>query len=135
MTLAERARQLRAYIEKASASLGDADALNAVELYPAWSATATYTAGDRVRYNETLYKCLQDHAAQSDWTPVDAPSLWARVLIVDPDTVSEWQQPDSTNAYSAGDKVTHNGKTWTSETDNNVWESGVYGWAEVKETT
>lgn len=32
-----------------------------------------------------------------------------------------------------GDKVTHNGKTWTSIVDNNVWEPGVYGWAEYAE--
>ena len=30
-----------------------------------------------------------------------------------------------------GDKVTNNGKTWQSTTDNNVWEPGVYGWEEV----
>ena len=40
-------------------------------------------------------------------------------------------QPDSTNPYAKGDKVTHNGKTWQSTTDNNVWEPGVYGWEEV----
>lgn len=38
------------------------------------------------------------------------------------------EQPDSTNPYSNGDKATHNGKTWTSDLDNNVWEPGVYGW-------
>lgn len=29
-----------------------------------------------------------------------------------------------------GDKVAHNGKTWVSDVDNNVWEPGVYGWIE-----
>ena len=38
------------------------------------------------------------------------------------------EQPDSTNPYSKGDKVTHNGKMWVSTIDNNVWEPGVYGW-------
>ena len=32
------------------------------------------------------------------------------------------------DAYNIGDKVTHNGKTWVSDVDNNVWEQGVYGW-------
>ena len=32
------------------------------------------------------------------------------------------------DAYNIGDKVTHNGKTWVSDVDNNVWEPGVYGW-------
>lgn len=131
MTLIEKARQLRAYIEKASASLDDTDALNAVELYPAWSGTANYTTGDRVRYNGVLYRCLQDHTAQTSWTPTDAPSLWAKVLIPDPDIAPEWEQPDSTNPYAKGDKVQHNGKTWISDVDNNVWEPGVYGWTEA----
>ena len=45
--------------------------------------------------------------------------------------IGEWKQPDSTNPYQKGDKVTHNGKTWESTADNNVWEPGVYGWTEV----
>ena len=39
-----------------------------------------------------------------------------------------WEQPESTNPYMKGDKVTHAGKTWVSTIDNNVWEPGVYGW-------
>ena len=61
----------------------------------------------------------------------DAPSLFAKVLIPDTDTIPEWEQPDSTNPYAKGDKVTHNGKTWISTADGNVWEPGVYGWEEV----
>ena len=34
MTLTERARELRPYIEKAAANLPDEDALQAVELFP-----------------------------------------------------------------------------------------------------
>ena len=80
-----------------------------------------------------LYKCLQDHTVQVDWTPTAASSLWAKVLIPDPDVIPEWEQPDSTNPYMKGDKVTHNGKTWVSDIDNNVWTPGVYGWTEVSE--
>ena len=43
------------------------------------------------------------------------------------------EQPSSTNPYSKGDKVKHNGKIWTSDIDGNVWEPGVYGWTEVTE--
>ena len=131
MTLIEKARQLRAYIEKASASLDDTDALNAIELYPVWADDVSYVAGDRVRYDGVLYKCLQAHTSQPDWTPDAAPSLWAKVLIPDPYIIPEWEQPDSTNPYMQGDKVTHNGKTWVSDVDNNVWAPGVYGWTEV----
>ena len=109
----------------------DADALNAVAIYPAWREGAAYATGQRVRHDGTLYKVLQDHTSQADWTPDAAPSLFAKVLIPDPETIPEWQQPDSTNPYSAGDKVTHNGKTWVSDIDGNVWEPGVYGWNEA----
>ena len=96
-----------------------------------------YEADTRVRYGDTLYRCLQTHTAQETWNPADAPSLWAKVLIPDPDVIPEWEQPDSTNPYKKGDKVTHNGKTWISLVDNNTWEPGVVGtegvWSEVTE--
>lgn len=127
----EQAYALRAMIEKAAVSLDDADALEAVELYPEWSATAHYDADVRVRYGGVLYRCLQAHTAQSGWTPADAPSLWAKVLIPDPEVIPAWEQPESTNPYMKGDKVKHNGKTWISDIDGNVWEPGVFGWSEV----
>lgn len=133
MTLIELARKLRPLIEKASASLDDADALDGVQLFPVWSPAGVYAAGERVSNNGILYRCLQGHTAQETWNPVDAPSLWAKVLIPDPDVIPAWEQPDSTNPYMKGDKVTHNGKTWTSDVDNNVWQPGVYGWTEVLE--
>lgn len=130
MNYIAHARKLRPIIEKAAASLDDTTALEAVELFPEWNSTATYAKGDRVRYAEVLYKCLTAHTAQVDWTPVAAPSLWAKVLIPDENVIPEWEQPDSTNTYKTGDVVTHNGKTWVSTVDNNSWEPGVYGWSE-----
>ena len=57
------------------------------------------------------------------------PALFAEVSIAE---IPEWKQPiGSEDAYHVGDKVTHNGKTWESLIDNNVWEPGVYGWMEV----
>ena len=56
-----------------------------------------------------------------------------RMLISDPETITECEHPDSTNPYMQGDKVTHNGKTWISDIDGNVWEPGVYGWSEATE--
>lgn len=109
----------------------DPQAVAAQEVYPAWKVEVNYIAGDRVLYNDSLYKVLQDHTSQETWAPDAAASLFAKVLIPDVDTVYEWEQPDSTNPYMNGDKVTHNGKTWVSTVDNNVWEPGVYGWEVV----
>lgn len=132
MTLIELARKLRPFIEKAAISLDDADALEAKELYPQWSGDSIeYTVDFRVRYNGILYKVLQNHTSQPAWTPDVTPSLFAKVLIPEPDVIPEWQQPDSTNPYMIGDKVTHNGKTWENTINNNVWQPGVYGWTEI----
>lgn len=125
------ALRYRQHIEIAVQSLPDNEALETMMLYPMWKSDTAYPTGQRVRYNGTLYKCLQTHTSQADWSPDMAPSLWAKVLIPDAEVVPAWEQPDSTNPYSKGDKVTHNGKTWVSDIDNNVWEPGVYGWTEV----
>lgn len=137
MTLTELARKLRPYIEKAAQNLLDEDALEAVQLFPLWKADVEYTVGQRVRYNEVLYSVLTAHTSQADWTPEVAPSLFAKVLIPDENVIPEWEQPDSTNPYKKGDKVSHNGKIWESQIDGNVWEPGVVGteslWVEVTE--
>lgn len=101
-------------------------------LYPTWRVGIDYAVGNRVLFNEVLYKVLIAHTSQETWTPADAPSLFAKVLIPDDNIIPEWEQPDSTNPYMIDDKVTHNGKTWKSIVDNNVWEPGVYGWEEIE---
>ena len=135
MTLVEKARELRKILEKAmtaTQSLTEAEAITATCLHPKWSGDSVqYTAGQRVQDDGVLYTVLQAHTSQPDWKPAAAPSLFAKVLIPDPTAVPEWEQPDSTNPYMKGDKVKHNGKTWVSDIDGNVWEPGVYGWTEV----
>lgn len=139
--LIAKARELRAIIEKAmteTASLTEAEAISATCLYPKWNGNGVaYVKGQRVQDGGVLYTVLQNHTSQAGWTPTAAPSLFAKVLIPDPSVVPEWEQPDSTNPYMKGDKVTHNGKTWVSLVDNNVWEPGATGtaalWQEVTE--
>ena len=111
----------------------DEQAVEVPALYPAWAEGIAYEVGERVLYNEVLYKVLIAHASQSDWTPDVAVSLFAKVLIPDANVIPEWVQPDSTNAYMTGDKVSYNGKTYISIIDNNVWSPDTYGWQEVIE--
>lgn len=128
MTKAE-AIAFRRKIEQASAWADDADALEMVELFPLWRAEKAYIVGERVQYNSLLYKCVQAHTSQEDWTPDATPALWVRVSV---EEYPEWIQPQgSADAYMVGDKVTHNGKRWISTADYNVWEPSVYGWDEV----
>lgn len=134
MTLIELARKLRPLIEKAAASLDDTDAIEGAVLFPQWNGSSiSYVKDDRICYEGILYRCLQDHISQENWTPIGAPSLWAKVLIPSPDVIPEWEQPDSTNPYMTGDKVTYKGKIYESTIDNNIWSPESYpaGWKEI----
>lgn len=136
MSIIERARELRRQIEANAAPMSDYMALQYTELFASWSGEgAAHKAGDRVRYNGTLYKVLQDHISQGDWQPDSTSSLYAKVLTDPGGAILPWEQPDSTNPYMTGDRVTHGGNTWESLVDNNVWEPGVAGtealWKEI----
>ena len=110
----------------------DTVALTIQEFYDEWQPDINVIVGQYIRYESILYKVLTNHTTQANWTPSNAPSLFAKVLV-DPtgETVLEWEQPDSTNPYMTGDKVTYNGKTYVCKIDNNVWQPDVYGWEEI----
>lgn len=132
MTLIELAQKLRPLIEKAALSLSDEDALEGINLFPNWAPDVdVYEKNIRVQYEGILYKCLQTHTPQNNWTPKNSPSLWAKVLIPDANVIPEWEQPDSTNPYMKGDKVMYNGLVYESSIDNNVWAPSVYGWNQI----
>ena len=131
MDIIAEAIKMRAYIEGMSVNLSDEDALNNVDVFPNWRVGVSYETGERVRYEEVLYKVLQSHVSQEDWTPDVAVSLFVRVD--DPgEEWPEWVQPTGAqDAYPLGAKVSHNEKHWISNVDNNVWEPGVFGWDEA----
>lgn len=129
----EAAKPVRAVMDRAGAMLTDEQAVTVPALYRLWEICVEYALDTRVQYNGTLYKCITAHTSQETWNPADASSLWAKVLIDPSGEILPWEQPESTNPYMKDDKVTHNGKTWVSDVDNNVWEPGVYGWSEVTE--
>lgn len=106
----------------------DEMSLEVPNLYPTWKPDTEYEVGERVLHEDILYKVLQSHTSQESWIPTDSPSLFAKVLI--PGGIPEWEQPDSTNGYMKGDRVTYEGKIYVSEVDNNVWKPTEYGWVE-----
>lgn len=126
------ATAFRRKIEKASATMPDADALEAVELFPAWAAGTAYEAPVRVRYGGKLYRCEQSHTSQEGWEPPETPALWTEVAK--PGEIPVWKQPTGAqDAYRLGDKVHYpdvESDVWVSTVENNVWEPGVYGWTE-----
>lgn len=114
----------------------DAVALSIQEFYDIWEVGVTYEVGRYLQYKNILYKVLQPHTSQETWTPDVASSVYAKVLI-DPtgETIPEWEQPDSTNAYMTGDKVRFEGVVYESTIDNNIWSPTAYpaGWKIVEE--
>ena len=130
MTYIERARALRLYIEKAATSLTDEDALQAVELFPQWVVEHAYVACERLQYNGVLYRVVQAHTSQTDWTPDITPALF---VVVSLDEWPEFVQPTGAHdAYNKGDKVTFDGKHYISLIDANVYSPAAYpaGWQE-----
>lgn len=75
----EHAYKLRDLMHKASVSLSDEDALDGMELFPAWAVGTDYAADFRVRYGDKLYRCVQAHTAQEGWEPPNVPALFAEV--------------------------------------------------------
>lgn len=131
----EEAIRLRKIIEKAVPHLDDETALQGVTLFPMWRPDTAYEVDMRVKYMNVLYRVITAHTSQADWTPDVSASLFAKVLIPNENEIPAWEQPDSTNPYMKGDKVSHNGCTWESLIDNNTWEPGVVGteslWTQV----
>lgn len=120
-------------------SLTADQAITVKDIYPVWDGNGvSYQKDYYLTHNGKLYKVLQAHTSQADWAPDTAQSLFAEVLPGQGETAAgEWVQPDSTNPYMTGDRVTHNGETWESLINNNVWEPGAQGsealWQKVTE--
>ena len=114
-------------------SIDDVTAGEHMDVFSPWASAVSYKTGNLRTYNGKLYRCVQAHTSQDDWTPDAAASLWA--VTSDPaEEWPAWSQPvGATDAYANGSKVTHNNKRWISDVDANVWEPGVYGWTEYTE--
>jgi hypothetical protein len=115
-------------IKTAIGYLPDEEAETVTALFPDWEVGRAYAIGDRVKYNELLYRCGQAHTSQADWTPDATPALWTRTST---EEWPEWVQPTgASDAYNTGDKVTYNGEHYISLIDNNVWPPDTYpaGW-------
>lgn len=115
-------------LSQGAEQLSDEDALEVAALYPSWASVLgkPVEAGERIWYDGNLYKVIQPHTTQANWTPDTASSLFTKVSLAE---IPEWVQPTGAqDAYMKGDKVHCDGQTWVSTVDNNTWKPGVYGW-------
>ena len=129
MSYSANAERMRQKMNLATSYLDDEQAESVTELFPQWESGTAYEIGDRRQYDGLLYRCVQAHTSQDDWTPPAVPALWVRTST---EEWPEWIQPTGAHdAYKKGDKVTHNSKHWVSDVDGNVWEPGVAFWTEA----
>ena len=133
-TVAE-AEQLRLELNEIIEEMTDEEAVERPILFPTWKSGKEYTINERIRYGGRIFKVLQSHTSQEDWTPSRAPSLFAEILTSETGEPQEWQQPSSTNPYLTGDKVIYNGQIYESLIDNNVWSPADYptGWKLIQD--
>ena len=126
------ARKLRSKIVLAATSLADGDAVEAVELFPVWAVGVAYAVDERIRYGEKLYRVVQAHTSQADWTPDQTPALFTEVAK--PGEIPVWKRPTGAqDAYNKGDKVYYPNKgdtVYESLIDANTWSPEEYptGW-------
>ena len=115
-------------IQTAIGYLPDEEAETVTELFLNWGTGKAYAVGDRAKYDELLYRCVQAHTSQADWTPDVTKALWTRTST---DEWPEWVQPTGAqDAYNKGDKVTYKGDHYISLIDANVYSPEAYpaGW-------
>lgn len=106
-------------------TMDEVTATEHLDVFAQWEPSVSYTVGNLRAYQDKLYKCLQAHTSQEDWTPDVTPALWKEAGNP-ADEWPQWSQPiGAVDAYMKGDKVSYEEKHWISNTDNNVWAPGT----------
>ena len=135
----QMAEQFRRALQLFAASLSDEQALEIATVYPKYEVGKSYTVGEYLTYGENevgdpqLYKVVQSHTSQADWTPNTTPSLYEPIGLTD-EGYPVWSKPSGAHdAYNTGDIVDYNGVLYKSLINGNVYSPDEYpaGWEEV----
>lgn len=133
------AEQFRKALQMFAASLDDERAMEVATIYDPWKVGEVYIEGEFVTYGENsvgdpqLYKCVQAHTAQADWTPDKTASLFVAIGL-DAEGYPVWSKPTGAHdAYNTGDIVDYNGTLYQSLIDGNIYSPDEYpaGWKVV----
>lgn len=136
MTLIEKAEVIREAMDAAGMMLNEDQAMECVWLYKPWAVGVEYAKDTYVTYGTNgvgdpqLYKVVQAHTSQADWTPDTVPALYTPIGI-DEKGYPVWSQPTGAHdAYNTGDVVDYNGILYESTIDGNIWSPDAYpdGW-------
>lgn len=141
MNKLQLAEQFRKALQMFAASLDDERALEVATIYDQWKVGKAYSVGEFLTYGENavgdpqLYKVVQAHTSQTDWTPDITPSMYIAIGL-DESGYPIWSKPTgSHDAYNTGDIVNYNGTLYKSLIDGNVYAPDEYpqGWEKVEE--
>lgn len=139
MNRMQAAEQFRKALQMFAMSLNEEKAMEVATVFDPWEVGKSYTFGDYVTYgingvgDPQLYKVVQAHTAQADWTPDVTASLFTAVGLNE-EGYPVWSQPTGAHdAYNTGDIVDYNGVLYESLVDGNVYSPDSYpaGWQEV----
>lgn len=139
MNRIQAAEQLRRVLQMFAFSLSDEQAMEVPAIYDAWKTGRQYVSDTIISYGTNsigdpqLYKVVQTHISQEDWTPDKTQSLFIPIGLND-SGYPVWAQPTgSHDAYDEGDIVDYNGTLYKSLIDGNVYSPDVYpaGWESI----
>ena len=123
----QEAQEIRKAIDVFAKNQTDETLIDNKAAFPFWHAGMQVTVDQILRYGDDIYKCIQPHTTQDDWTPDKVPALFVKISL---EEFPQWVQPvGAEDAYMKGAKVSDEGEHWISDIDNNVWKPGVYGWS------
>ena len=128
----KEAEEIRKAIDIFAENQTDETLIDNKAAFSLWRAGVQVTAGQILRYGNDIYRIIQSHTTQDDWTPDKTPALFTKISL---EEYPQWVQPTGAHdAYNKGDKVSDEGKHWISEIDGNVWKPGtVVGvWSEIE---
>ena len=128
----KEAEGIRKAIDTFAKNQTDETLLGNKVVFEFWRAGINAEKDKIYRYGENIYKCIQPHTTQEDWTPDKVPALFVKISL---EEYPQWVQPTGAHdAYNKGAKVSDEGKRWISNKDVNVYKPGLVpgDWSEVE---
>lgn len=132
MNQRQQMEQIRKAIQLFGNTLSEEKALEVAAIFDEWKSGISYNAGTFLTYglnsvgDPQLYKVVQNHISQSDWTPDITASLYSAIGL-DDNGCPLWSQPSGAHdAYNKGDIVNFNGALYQSLIDGNVYSPEIY---------
>lgn len=136
----QMAEQTRKALQMFAQTLGDDDAMEVAAVFPKYVVGKSYKADEMFTYGTNavgdpqLYRVVQAHTSQEDWTPDTTTSLYTPIGLND-SGYPVWSRPTGAHdAYNTGDIVDYNGTLYQSLIDGNVYSPEEYpaGWEEYE---